>query len=181
MVNTSPYFGGCGFSSWLTLTPYVASFILCGRMLGWYLGIVCDHCQILCRSSSCTYWSYHFMVWDLCWWECCIPRTRDHIQVICTWTWDLIQVICTWTWDLIQVIHTWTWNLIQVIHTPAYLSEDPDCKYWLLWQFLYKCSLVHEGSVRIKTKLYSMAWFHEQTIPTEWPLLVGEVSVKFCR
>jgi hypothetical protein len=31
-----------------------------------------------------------------------------------------------------------------------------------------------------KTKLNSMVWVREQTIPTEWPPLVGEVIANFC-
>jgi hypothetical protein len=33
--------------------------------------------------------------------------------------------------------------------------------------------------VIILEKLNSVAWFPERTIPTEWPQLVGEVSVNF--
>jgi hypothetical protein len=53
---------------------------------------------------------------------------------------------------------------------------DNNIKYLLFIYFPYK----DFKFVRDKTKLNSMVWVRERTIPTERPPLVGEVIANFC-
>jgi hypothetical protein len=64
-----------------------------------------------------------------------------------------------------------------LFHVIGASVNDFSCEYarfLCLWNLYHRLDL---GTA--KTKLNSMAWFRERTIPTEWPPLVGEVSANF--
>jgi hypothetical protein len=60
--------------------------------------------------------------------------------------------------------------------------EEPSGRkaQYVQWGLLHRTSRDHHYKIKTKTKLNSVAWVCERTIPTMQPPLVGEVSANFC-
>jgi hypothetical protein len=79
----------------------------------------------------------------------------------------------TWRPQCPTVIKMWSWEPDTETYWPT--DRRSQMQYFL-------CSLccIIYSIYKTKLKLNSMVWVHERTIPTERPLLVGEVIANFC-
>jgi hypothetical protein len=112
-----------------------------------------EHMKICLVHQMIGRWehSFHSVSIKMRRWKTCSTRVSGACNILC----NLNSMVCYW-------------------FLPSAYSM---CKTLQRWDRLTFCEFSKSTK---KTKLNSVAWVREQTIPTERPNLVGEVSGNFC-